>query len=95
MIQPIYNNVLIRPLDAQETTNSGIIIPDTAQEKPQLGEVMEVGFGEVNKDGKTIPLIVKKGQKVLYKKWGGNDVKVDGQTWLMIEEKDILGIVLE
>lgn len=94
-VKPIYNNILIKPIDSEKATTSGIIIPDTAQEKPLLGEVVEVGFGNMGDDGKITPLYVEKGQKVLYKKWGGNEVKVEGQDWLIIEERDILAVIYE
>ena len=93
-LKPLFDNVLVRPLSEESTTSSGIIIPDTvAKEKPQVGEVMEVGPGQRNPDGKVLPMTVKKGQKVLYKKWGGNEVKVDNEEWMIIEEKDIMAVV--
>lgn len=92
-IQPLFDNVLIKPLEMTQTLPSGILLPDTAKEKPQIGEVMAVGPGRVNDDGKTIPTVVKVGQKVMYKKWGGNEVKVQGNDWMLIEEKDIMAVV--
>lgn len=93
-VQPLFDNVLIRPLEAEQTTAGGIILPDTAKEKPQVGEVMAVGKGAWNEDGdKTIPLTVKVGQKVMYKKWGGNEVKVNGEDWMLVSEKDILAVM--
>lgn len=92
-VKPLFDNVLVKPLEAEEKTASGIILPDSAKEKPQVGLVMAVGPGAVNDDGKTIPMVVKVGQKVMYKKWGGNEVKVDGEEWTMVEQKDILAIV--
>ena len=89
-IQPLFNYVLIRPLTAEKTTASGIVLPDTVKEKPQAGEVMAVGTGERNPEGKVLPMTVKVGQKVLYKKWGGNEVKVENEEWILIEEKDIM-----
>lgn len=83
-VQPLFNNCLIKPLDANKKTDGGIFIPDTAQEKPQMGEVMAVG-----EDTK-----LKVGQKVLYKKWGGNEVKVEDEEWMVIEDKDILAVVI-
>jgi len=91
--KPLFDNVLIRPIDAEEKTPSGIILPDSAKEKPQVGLIMAVGPGSTNEDGKLIPIIVKVGQKVMYKKWGGNEVKVDNEEWTIIEQKDILAIV--
>lgn len=93
-ITPLFDNVLVRPLTEESVTSSGIIIPDTVtKEKPQVGEVMAVGPGHRNKEGKVLPMTVKKGQKVLYKKWGGNEVKVGNEEWMVIEEKDILAVV--
>ena len=90
---PLFDNVLIKPLEAEEKTPSGIILPDSAKEKPQVGLIMAVGSGFTNKDGKLIPMIVKVGQKVMYKKWGGNEVKVDNEEWTIVEQKDILAII--
>lgn len=92
-IQPLFSNILIRPLDAEEKTVSGIILPDSAKEKPQSGEVMAVGEGSRNDEGKIFPLTVKVGDKVMYKKWGGNEVKVENEEWTIVEEKDILAII--
>jgi chaperonin GroES len=92
-IQPLFDNVLIQPLEADTQTASGIILPDTAKEKPQMGTVMAVGLGHITPDGKTVPMTVKVGQKVMYKKWGGNEVKVNGEDWMIVEQKDILAIV--
>ena len=92
-IQPLHDYVLVRPVSSEEKTASGIILPDSAKEKPSIGEVMAVGPGWHNQDGKVFPLEVKKGQKVLYKKWGGNEVKVDREEWMLIEEKDIMAVV--
>jgi len=71
----------------EEKTASGIILPDTAKEKPQIGEVMAVGPGGLNEDGKEVTMIVKKGQKVLYKKWGGDEVKIGSEEWLLMQQK--------
>jgi len=92
-IKPLFDNVLIKPLEAETKTPSGILLPDTAKEKPQVGKIMAVGSGGVTDDGKKIPIVVKVGQKVMYKKWGGNEVKVSGEEWLLVEQKDILAIV--
>jgi len=92
-IQPLFDNVLIKPLEAEEKTASGIILPDSAKEKPQMGLIMAVGTGWHNNDGKVFPLTVKVGQKVMYKKWGGNEVKVNGEEWTVVEEKDILAVI--
>lgn len=93
-IQPLFNNVLIKPIEAEEKTASGIILPDTAKEKPQIGEVMAVGPGDVTPKGDKIPMVIKVGQKVMYKKWGGNEVKVGAEEWTIVEQKDILAIMV-
>ncbi len=92
-IQPLFDYVLVKPLQGQEVTASGIVLPDSAKEKPQVGEIMAVGPGGVSEDGKTVVMIVKVGQKVLYKKWGGNEVKVGSDEWLLIEQKDVMAVV--
>ncbi|MBI2622896.1 MAG: co-chaperone GroES [Candidatus Levybacteria bacterium] len=92
-IKPLFDNVLVKPLEAEEKTASGIVLPDTAKEKPQIGLVMAVGPGALNENGKVIPMAVRVNQKVMYKKWGGNEVKVEGQEWMLVEQKDILAIV--
>jgi len=92
-IKPLFDNVLIKPLQAEEKTSSGIILPDSAKEKPQMGQVIAVGTGYITSDGKVLPMVVKKGQKVMYKKWGGNEVKFEGQEYTIVEQKDILAIV--
>ena len=92
-IKPTFDYVLIRPLEMEEKTASGIVLPDSAKEKPQVGEIMAVGPGQRNPEGKVIPMTFKKGQKVLYKKWGGNEVKVGTEEWLLIEEKDVMAVV--
>jgi chaperonin GroES len=91
-IKPLFDNVLIRPLEAEEKTSSGIILPDSAKEKPQMGEIVAIGKGKID-DGKLIPISVKLGQKVMYKKWGGNEVKINGEELILVEEKDILAII--
>lgn len=92
-IKPLLDNVLIKPLEAETKTSSGILLPDSAKEKPQMGEVMAIGTGLVTPDGKTIPMNVAVGQKVMYKKWGGDEVKVNGQEWMIVKQGDILAII--
>ncbi len=92
-IKPLFDNVLVKPLAAEEKLPSGIILPDSAKEKPQMGEVMAVGPGGIDEKGNQIKMIVTVGMKVMYKKWGGNEVKVDGKEWMLVEQKDILAIV--
>ncbi len=92
-IKPLFDNVLIKPLEAEEKTPSGILLPDSAKEKPQMGLVMAIGPGNFDEDGERMPMDVKVGQKVMYKKWGGNEMKVNGQEWMLVEQKDILAII--
>jgi chaperonin GroES len=92
-IKPLFDYVLVKPVKSEEVLPSGIVIPDSAKEKPQIGEIMAVGLGTHNEDGKLIPMLVKVGQKVLYKKWGGNEVKVGMEEWLLIEQKDVMAVV--
>jgi len=92
-IKPLFDYVLVKPLPQEEVTPSGIVIPDTVKEKPQVGKIMAVGPGGVNDEGKVLPMIVKVGQKVIYKKWGGNEVKVGTKEWLLIEQKDVMAVV--
>lgn len=92
-VKPLFDNVLVRPVEAEEKTASGIILPDTAKEKPQIGVVMATGNGTTDDKGKVIPMVVKVGQKVMYKKWGGNEIKVNGEELMLVEQKDILAIV--
>ena len=92
-IKPLFDYVLVKPVSNEKTTPSGIVLPDSAKEKPQIGKVMAVGSGKVIDNGKKIPMIVKKEQKVLYKKWGGNEVKVGNEEWLLIEEKDVMAVI--
>ncbi|RJQ27478.1 co-chaperone GroES [Candidatus Parcubacteria bacterium] len=92
-INPLFSNVLIKPLEAEEKTASGILLPDTAKEKPQIGLIMAVGEGDITPKGEKVPMVVKVGQKVMYKKWGGNEIKVGTEEWIIIEQKEILAIV--
>ena len=95
-VKPLADRVLVKPLEEEaEKSAGGIIIPDTAKEKPQQGEVIAVGPGRVTEDGKTIPMNVKVGDKVLYGKYAGTEVKIDGQEHLIMPESDILAIVEE
>jgi len=92
-LKPLFDNVLIKPLEVQTKTASGIILPDSAKEKPQIGIVMAVGPGKLDKEGKREPLAVKVGEKVMYKKWGGNEVKVENEEWTLVSQDDILAVV--
>ena len=92
-IKPLFDNVLIKPLEAEAKTASGIILPDSAKEKPQMGQVMAVGEGKIGPKGEKHPIVVKVGQKVMYKKWGGSEVKVGSEEWTMVSQEDILAII--
>ena len=91
-LKPLADRVVIEPLEAETKTASGIIIPDTAKEKPQEGKVVAVGGGAKTEDGKVIPMDVKVGDKVLFGKWSGTEVKIDGKEYSIMKESDIMGI---
>ena len=91
--RPLHDRVVVRRLDSEEKTKGGIIIPDTAKEKPQEGEVVAVGNGARDETGKLVPLAVKKGDKVLFGKWSGTEVKIDGHELLIMKESDIMGVI--
>ena len=91
--RPLHDRVVVKRIDAEEKTRGGIIIPDTAKEKPQEGEVVAVGAGARDEAGKLVPLDVKVGDRVLFGKWSGTEVKIDGQDLLIMKESDIMGIV--
>jgi len=92
-IRPLQDRVIVKRLEAEETVKGGIIIPDTAKEKPQEGEVIAVGPGKVSKDGKLQPMNVKAGDKILFGKYAGTDVKIDDEDYIIMREDDILGIL--
>jgi chaperonin GroES len=92
-IRPLHDRILIKRVEQEEKTKGGIIIPDTAKEKPMEGKVIAVGNGKVLEDGKVVPLDVKAGDRVLFAKYSGTDVKIDGEEYLIIRESDVLGIV--
>ena len=91
--RPLHDRVLVKRVKEEEKTRGGIIIPDTAQEKPQEGEVMGVGPGARDEDGERIPLDVKVGDRILFGKWSGTEVKIDGEELLIMKESDIMGII--
>ena len=91
--RPLHDRVVVRRLDAEEKTAGGIIIPDTAKEKPMEGEVIAVGPGARDETGKLVPLAVKSGDRILFGKWSGTEVKLDGEDLLIMKESDIMGIV--
>ncbi len=90
---PLHDRVLVRRIEAEERTAGGIIIPDTAKEKPQEGEVLAVGAGARDEDGERIPMDVKVGDRILFGKWSGTEVKIDGEDLVIMKESDILGII--
>lgn len=92
-IRPLQDRVIVKRLEEEEKTKGGIIIPDTAKEKPQEGKVIAVGKGKVTEDGKIIPLDVKAGDRVLFGKYSGTEVKIEGEEHLIMREEDILGII--
>ncbi len=91
--RPLHDRVVVRRIEADQKTAGGIIIPDSAQEKPSEGEVVAVGDGARDDDGDRIPLDVKAGDRVLFGKWGGTEVRIDGEDLLIMKESDIMGIV--
>ncbi len=91
--RPLHDRVVVRRIDAEERTKGGIIIPDTAKEKPQEGEVIAVGPGARDETGKLQPLDVKAGQRVLFGKWSGTEVRIDGEDLLIMKESDIMGVI--
>ena len=91
--RPLHDRVLVRPIEADEKTAGGIIIPDSAKEKPSEGEIVSVGSGAKAEDGTVTPLDVKAGDRVLFGKWSGTEVKLDGEDLLIMKESDIMGII--
>src|SRR5688572_20256893 len=91
--RPLHDRVVVRRLDAEEKTKGGIIIPDTAKEKPQEGEIMAVGPGARDEAGKLVPPDVKAGDRVLFGKWSGTEVRIDGEDLLIMKEADIMGVL--
>ncbi|OGH10888.1 MAG: co-chaperone GroES [Candidatus Levybacteria bacterium RIFCSPLOWO2_01_FULL_36_13] len=92
-LKPLFDNVLIKPLEAEEKTASGIILPDSAKEKPQMGLVVAAGPGRILPKGEKEEMVVKVGQKVMYKKWGGDEVKHGSEDYMMVKQADILAIL--
>jgi chaperonin GroES len=94
-LRPLHDRVLIRRVESEEKTTGGIIIPDTAKEKPMEGEVVAAGPGARNEDGKIQPMDVKKGDRVLFGKWSGTEVKLDGEELIIMKESDIMGVIAQ
>ncbi len=91
--RPLHDRVVVKRIDSEEKTKGGIIIPDTAKEKPQEGEIVAAGPGARDESGKLVPLDVKAGDRVLFGKWSGTEVKIDGQDLLIMKESDIMGVL--
>jgi chaperonin GroES len=91
--RPLHDRVVVRRIDAEEKTKGGIIIPDTAKEKPQEGEVIAVGPGARDESGKVVPLDLSAGDRVLFGKWSGSEVRIDGEDLLIMKESDIMGVI--
>ncbi|MGB9627923.1 MAG: co-chaperone GroES [Thermodesulfobacteriota bacterium] len=92
-IRPLHDRIIVKRMEEEEKTKGGIIIPDTAKEKPFEGKVIAVGDGKVKEDGTKIPMEVKKGDKILFSKYAGSDVKIDGEDYLIMKEEDVLAII--
>jgi len=92
-VRPLKDRIIVKRLEEEEKTKGGIIIPDSAKEKPIEGKVIAVGDGKINKDGKKVPLEIKKGDRVLFAKYGGTEIKMDGEEHLMMKEEDVLAII--
>jgi chaperonin GroES len=92
-IRPLYDRIVVKRIEESETVKGGIIIPDTAKEKPQEGEVVAVGKGKRNDDGKLIPLDVKAGDRILFGKYSGSEIKQDGEEYLIMREDEVLGVI--
>ncbi len=92
-IKPLEDRILVKPLEAEQTTKSGLVIPDTAKEKPQEGEVLALGPGRVDDNGNRVPLDISVGDKVVYSKYGGTEVKYDGEDYLILSARDVLAVV--
>jgi len=93
MLKPLHNRIVVERVNPEEKTTAGIIIPDTAKEKPQQGDVVSVGPGARNKEGEYMPLDIKEGDRVLFGKFGGTEVKLDGKDYLILREDDILAVI--
>jgi chaperonin GroES len=90
---PLHDRILVRRVEEAETTRGGIIIPDSAKDKPQEGEVIAAGKGKVNEDGKVFPLAVKEGDRILFGKYSGTEIKLDGEDYVIMREEEVLGVI--
>ncbi len=91
-VRPLHDKILVKPIDTPQTTKGGIVIPETVKEKPQEGKVVAVGTGRTSEKGKVVPLDVKKGDTVLYSKYGGTEINIEGEEYLILDENDVLAI---
>ena len=92
-LTPLYDRIVVRRIEEAETTRGGIIIPDTAKDKPQEGEVVSVGKGKINEEGKVRPLDVKEGDRILFGKYAGTEIKLDGEEFVIMREEEVLGVI--
>ncbi len=92
-VRPLHDRILVRRVEEKETVKGGIIIPDSAKEKPQEGEVIAVGHGKKNEDGKVVPLDVKAGDRILFGKYSGTEIKIDDKEYLILREEEVLGVI--
>ncbi len=93
-IRPLGDRVVVKLLEAEQTTKGGIILPDTAKEKPQKGKILAVGTGRILDNGTRVPLDVREGDMVVFSKYGGSEIKIDGEDYLIVNERDILGVII-
>lgn len=92
-VRPLGDRLLVQRLEAEDKTKGGIVLPDTAKEKPKEGKVISVGKGRTNDEGKTIPLSISEGDKILFSSYAGTDIKIEGEEYMILKEEDILGII--
>src|SRR5579871_1900334 len=92
-LTPLHDRILVRRIEQEETTRGGIVIPDTAKDKPQEGEVIAIGKGKINEEGKVRPLDVKEGDRILFAKYSGTEIKLDGEDFIIMREDEVLGII--
>jgi len=94
-VVPLGDRILVKRLEAEEKTKGGIVLPDTAKEKPKEGKVISVGKGKTNEDGKTVALTVKEGDKIIFSSYAGNDIKIEGEEYIIMKEEDVLGVIVK
>ncbi|HJZ05139.1 MAG TPA: co-chaperone GroES [Thermodesulfobacteriota bacterium] len=94
-VRPLHDKILIKRIDAPQMTKGGIVIPDTVKEKPQEGKVVATGKGRILEDGKVVPLVVKRGDRILFGKYGGTEIKIEGEDYIILDENEVLAIIEE